>query len=122
MAELGEPAFRAAEAELLAELATLAGHVLATGGGAPLHAGPMASLAASGVVVYLDVPLGELIRRQREAPRTRLRGGTLEDEVAGLHAERDGLYRSLADIVLNPQGATSILGALDIRPTGPAAS
>lgn len=121
LAEQGEAAFRTAEVAVLEALARRRGHVLATGGGVVLHPGALAALAASGVVVYLDVPLDERLRRQTAAPRARLREGDLAEELAALHAERDGLYRAAADIVLNPEGPHSILAGLETRPTGPAA-
>ena len=58
----GEPAFRALEHEVIAELLDGPDAVLALGGGAPEHAGTQARLKAA-EVVYLHVSYSDALRR-----------------------------------------------------------
>jgi shikimate kinase len=53
----GEEGFRKREAQVIADLAGVKGHVVATGGGAVLRPENRRNLQASGFVIYLDVPL-----------------------------------------------------------------
>src|SRR5574341_1269526 len=79
----GEAGFRAREAQAIAELTRRDGIVLATGGGVVLLDENRRLLAARGTVVYL---------RATPDPLKRLRE---------LYAERDPLYRSIADVVID---------------------
>jgi shikimate kinase len=97
---LGEPAFRAAEAAVVAELAGRRDHVIALGGGAILSADTRAKLGAAGhPVVYLSGTPDELHRRIAADPATgasrpnltALGGGI--DEVRAVLAKRESLYR-----------------------------
>lgn len=119
LADQGEPAFRAMERDVLAGAAALAGHVIATGGGAVLHAEELAALAATGCVVYLKVPLDDLLDRARARPRPRLCAGSLEDEFVALAAARAPLYEEVAQITLSSPDVDSILGALKGWPQRP---
>jgi shikimate kinase len=98
----GEPGFRAREEQAIEELARLAGIVLATGGGAVLSPGNRRALAAGGTVVYLNAlpeDLYERVRQDRNRPLLATPDplGRLRE----LHAERDALYRSVADLVVD---------------------
>jgi len=98
----GEAGFRAREARMLAELAKRENLVLATGGGAVLSAANRKLLAESGIVVYLRAAPADLARRTRhDRNRPLLR---TEDPLARLEqlfAERDPLYREIADIIVD---------------------
>ncbi|MGI4873783.1 MAG: shikimate kinase [Janthinobacterium lividum] len=60
----GEAGFRQREAAAVREVASRPGPlVVATGGGAPCFHGNMAVLQATGLTVWLDVPLPTLVRR-----------------------------------------------------------
>ncbi len=116
----GEAGFRAREQQAIAELTALNGIVLATGGGAVMAEENRRRLAASGTIVYLNARPEDLFDRVRQDrnrpllacadPLTRLRE---------LHAERDPLYRSLADIVMDtgtqslPALVRALLGRLE---------
>ena len=93
----GEEGFRRREAQTIAELTTMPGIVLATGGGAVLNPENRRHLRASGWVVYLNVPpalLYERTRHDRNRPLLRVADplGKLEE----LYAIRDPLYRETA--------------------------
>ena len=110
----GETGFRARETKMLAELALRSDVVLATGGGAVLSAENRRLLAGNGVVVYLRAAAADLWARTRhDRNRPLLRTGEPLARLEELYAERDPLYRSIADIVIDT-GAQS-LGSLAHR-------
>ena len=104
----GEAGFRAREEQVLAELASLQGVALATGGGAVLAASTRERLAAGGTVVYLNARPEDLYERVRQ-DRNRPLLATADPlaRLRQLHRERDALYRSVADLVIDT-GAQSV--------------
>ncbi|MDQ6619626.1 MAG: shikimate kinase [Pseudomonadota bacterium] len=97
----GEVAFRDREAAVIGELSQRSGIVLATGGGAVLRADNREHLAASGSVLYLHASPQSLWRRVRHnRHRPLLNTGDPLSRLAELYAERDPLYRSIADWVI----------------------
>jgi len=104
----GEAGFRAREALAVESLTTLDGIVLATGGGAVLSEKNRRHLADRGTVVYLSAKPEDLYERVRhDRNRPLLVGGEPLARLRELHAHRDPLYRSIADIVLET-GAQSV--------------
>ncbi len=104
----GESGFRAREEQVLAELTGLRGIVLATGGGAVLSADNRRRLAAGGTVVYLNARPEDLYERVRnDRGRPLLATADPLGRLRELHAERDALYRSVADMVVDT-GAQSV--------------
>jgi len=98
----GEAGFRAREARMLAELALRADIVLATGGGAVLSAENRRVLVGNGVVVYLRAVATDLWTRTRhDRNRPLLRTGEPLARLEQLYAERDPIYRSIADIIVD---------------------
>jgi len=98
----GEPGFRAREAQMIAELTAREGVVLATGGGAVLDAESRQRLAARGTVVYLHAPPADLYERIRhDKNRPLLATADPLARLESLYAERDPLYREVADIVVD---------------------
>ena len=98
----GEPGFRAREAQMIAELTGLEGIILATGGGAVLDAESRKRLAARGTVVYLHAPPADLHDRVRhDKNRPLLATADPLARLETLYAERDPLYREIADIVVD---------------------
>ena len=98
----GEAGFRQREAAVIAELSALEDVVLATGGGAILAQESRRHLAARGTVVYLHAlpeALYERVRRDKNRPL--LATADPRARLSGLYAERDPLYREIADIVLD---------------------
>lgn len=98
----GEEGFRRRECDMLVELTQLANTVLATGGGAVLNSDNRDLLSARGVVVYLETPLEQQLARTRNnRDRPLLEGSDdIEAILRQLMAERDPLYRQIADLVV----------------------
>lgn len=97
----GEEGFRKRESRVVAEVMELSGHVITTGGGAVLLEENRQALQ-KGFVIYLDADPEQLWQRlkndvsrpllqQSDDPRATL---------AALHARRDPLYRSMADLIV----------------------
>jgi shikimate kinase len=104
----GEAGFRLREQQVVAELAELRGIVLATGGGAVLDAENRRRLAAGGTVVYLNARAEDLYERVRhDRNRPLLATADPLARLRQLHAERDALYRDVADLVVDT-GAQSV--------------
>ena len=98
----GEAGFRAREAQLLAELTALDGVVLGTGGGAVLAEENRRRLAARGTVVYLRATPEDLYERvKHDRNRPLLATADPLARLRELHAERDPLYRGVADLVVD---------------------
>lgn len=106
----GEPGFRAAEADLLEELLAEAEGgdpvVLGAGGGVVVTDRNRERLRRSDVaVVYLHAdPPFLASRTQRKAHRPLLTGDPLE-VLTGMYDDRDGLYREVADAVVEVRPA-----------------
>lgn len=102
--EDGEPEFRRAEAELLAEVLVGPPAVVATGGGAVLDPESRRRLADA-FVVWLSAPIDLLVRRLSDVAERR---PLLTDDPAtalrAMAAERDPLYREVADLVVDVEG------------------
>ncbi len=97
----GEPGFRRRETQVIAELATEPGLVVATGGGAVLAPENRACLASQGLVIYLAVaPFHLWERTKNDTNRPLLQVPNPRKRIEELHALRDPLYREIADIVI----------------------
>jgi len=106
----GEEAFRIFESGALEALSRLPPGVVSTGGGIVLRPENRAALRRLGFVLYLHVPEEQLVARLVASSdrRPRLRDGIpLADEIRQVSAERDPLYREVADHTL-PSGGLSI--------------
>ena len=98
----GEDGFRNRESALLDELTARPGVVLATGGGAVLRAENRQRLAARGVVIYLrGQPHDLYLRTRHDKNRPRLMTADPQQRLAELFAQRDPLYREVADLVID---------------------
>ena len=98
----GEAGFRIREAQVIAELCALDDIVLATGGGAVLSEDNRRRLAARGTVAYLHArpaDLWERVRHDRNRPL--LATPDPLKRLEELYAQRDPLYREVADVVLD---------------------
>ena len=101
----GEDGFREREAKLLAEIAQMGDHVVATGGGIVLRADNREVLRRTGTVIYLDAAPRTLFERtRRDTNRPLLRVADPLEKLRELHAVRDPLYREVADIVVPSRG------------------
>ncbi|GAB4223891.1 MAG: shikimate kinase AroK [Francisella sp.] len=105
----GEEGFRKREKEVIADiLAEKQNIVLATGGGAILDPDTRLLLSSRGKVVYLEATIEQQLERtHRDTKRPLLRG--VDDKRAVLEklmAEREPLYRSIADVVVETNDLT----------------
>ncbi len=100
----GWDGFRRRESEAL-RAAARPRSVAATGGGMVVDPANRAFMQASGLVVYLRVPLEELYRRLtadlKPGQRPSLTGKDPLEELAGVLAEREPLYREAAHIIVD---------------------
>jgi shikimate kinase len=111
----GEAGFRKRERQVIAELTAGQGLVLATGGGAVLAAENRQHLAGRGFVVYLRASIEHQLRRTgRTDSRPLLQNGDPRETLERLFALRDPLYREIADLVLDADGANARNLAHDI--------
>jgi shikimate kinase len=97
----GEEGFRRREAEVIRQLSEERDLVLATGGGAVLNPENRRCLARSGIVVYLSVTPQLLWERTRhDKNRPLLQVADPRARIEELFAQRDPIYREIADILV----------------------
>lgn len=120
----GEDGFRRRESAVLQDLLDHPPIVLATGGGAVLKEVNRRTIARSGLVVYIAVdPKGLYERTRHDRTRPLLQVSDPLEKLRELHAQRDPLYREVADIVIdgNRNNAKQIVDLLEkeLRPCNP---
>ncbi len=120
-AQFGEERFRQAESEALEAVATSGRAVVATGGGTFTRAANVEAIRRSGVSVWLDLALEDLLDRLERSPRVRPLFANRE-QAAELWSQRCTWYQQ-ADLRIelspadNPEGVTSrIVELLKERP------
>lgn len=97
----GEAGFRKREKAVIDELTQRQNLVLATGGGAVLDEDNRNLLRQRGVVVYLCATPEQLFKRTaRDRNRPLLQTDDPQEKIKQLLAERDPLYRGVADIIM----------------------
>lgn len=97
----GEASFRDREEASIAELVQRTGIVLATGGGVVIRPANRERLKANGTVVYLHAEPATLRERTRKSRhRPLLNAPDPLARLVLLYAQRDPLYREVADCVL----------------------
>lgn len=97
----GEAGFRRRERKIIDELSRRQHQVLATGGGAVLDEANRRALARRGVVVYLHASADQLFKRTaRDRNRPLLQTADPQQRIRELLAQREPLYREVADIVM----------------------
>lgn len=111
---LGEPAFRAGEARALRDtLASVpSAFVLSLGGGTPTAPGAVTMLQdevsrSRSQLVYLHAPpetLRDRLRGENPIDRPSLTGRPILEEIGEVYATRDGLYRSIASMLVEVGG------------------
>ena len=117
----GEAAFRARETALLARCLDGDGQVVATGGGAVLAPANRERLRERGFVAWLQAdPATQLRRLEGCADRPLLAGADRAARLHALAAERDPLYRDVADLALDTRDAdaAALAEALAARAAG----
>ncbi|WP_303906413.1 shikimate kinase AroK [Thiohalomonas denitrificans] len=97
----GEEGFRRREQDVIDALTAEKDLVLATGGGAVLKPENRAHLSGRGTVFYLFGSIDQLLRRtRRDRNRPLLQTDNPRARLEALMAERDPLYREVADAVI----------------------
>jgi 3-dehydroquinate synthase len=98
----GEASFRRREADMIRELTAGSGLVLATGGGAVLNAESRRLLAERGTVIYLRASVNSILARtSHDKNRPLLQTADPRKKLEDLTAQREPLYREIADIVID---------------------
>ena len=103
-AECGEEAFRQMEtAVLYGLLLSDMDAIISLGGGTPVRRSNIPIIRRLGRVIYLKAPAEVLIDRLKRGAEERpmLYGYELEDRVRGLLRERESIYESVADEILD---------------------
>ncbi|WP_412077744.1 shikimate kinase [Streptomyces xanthophaeus] len=116
----GERRFRELEHLAVARAVAETGSVLALGGGAVLHAGTRALLAGL-PVAFLDVRVGEAMKRVGEGTGRPLLAENPQRLWQELHEERSDLYAVVARVVVPTDGRTpedvarAVIDALELK-------
>jgi shikimate kinase/3-dehydroquinate synthase len=98
----GEASFRRREAEVIRDLTAQEGIVLATGGGAVLDPESRAYLQQRGRVIYLRANVSSImLRTSHDKNRPLLQTADPRKKLEELTAQREPLYRSIADLVID---------------------
>ncbi len=114
----GESGFRDREQRVIEELTQRDNIVLATGGGAVLRDANRQALAARGEVVYLHATIQQQLKRTgRDRNRPLLQVDDPESRLRELMAERDPLYREVADHVVETDGLAARVVAKQLSDT-----
>jgi shikimate kinase len=97
----GEAGFRRRESDLLDELSRGSDIVLSTGGGGVLDAANRQHLRERGFVIYLETTVDQQLRRlAHDRKRPLLAAPDRRERLISLAAEREPLYREIADLVI----------------------
>lgn len=98
----GENGFRDREQKMLQQLTQLKGIVLATGGGAILREENRNLLKEHGYIVYLQCSVDRILERtRRDTQRPLLKTENPKERIQCLFNEREPLYLSCADYVVD---------------------
>ena len=98
----GEQSFRRREADVIRDLTAQTGIILATGGGAVLNPDNRACLKASGIVIYLRANVNSImVRTSHDKNRPLLQTADPRKKLEELTAQREPLYREIADLVID---------------------
>jgi shikimate kinase len=101
----GEVGFRAREQNVIDDLTSREGIVLATGGGAVLHDDNRQHLSSRGFVIYLHcTPDQQFERTYRDRNRPLLQTEDPLERLRKLMETREPLYRQAADMVVSTEG------------------
>jgi shikimate kinase len=104
----GEEGFRKRESAILGDLAEKNSIVLSTGGGIILSDANRDLLSARGSVFYLDTPIDiQLERTAKDQDRPLLKEGDPKKILSKLHKERESLYQSVADHIVETASKSS---------------
>jgi shikimate kinase len=125
-AEIGEPAFRAKERQVIARLLRGERAVIALGGGAFMDPETRALVRATGCSIWLRAELDVLVRRTaRLKKRPLLATGDPRATLARLLEQREPVYAEADQVIDSGKGPVSavvaqVLDALALEPVGSA--
>ncbi|MBM2829581.1 MAG: 3-dehydroquinate synthase [Gammaproteobacteria bacterium] len=103
----GEAGFRKRESQMINELTSNSGIVLATGGGAILDPENRKYLSERGFVIYLRASIEQLLRRTaKDQKRPLLQTDNPRAKIEELLAERGPLYEEIANMIVDTDGRT----------------
>jgi len=112
----GEARFRQRERDVIADLTTLDGVVVATGGGVILDPANRERLAKTGTVVYLETTIDTLVRRTKTAKtRPLLMTDDPRAVLERMMVVRRPLYEGAADLRIETTGRQVRAVAADIQ-------
>lgn len=98
----GQDGFRKRESLVIEELCQMSDIIMATGGGAVLMPENREFLKDSGKIIYLRGKVNDLYQRTRhDKTRPLLQGGNMKQKLERLYLERDPIYTSLADYIVD---------------------
>lgn len=100
----GESYFRALEHLMAKELEKKDNVVIATGGGVVINESTMKALSANGTVIYLHIPVLDIVKRlEGDTQRPLLQNTSLKDKLEQVYSDRKSLYKKYADVILTVQ-------------------
>jgi shikimate kinase len=103
----GESGFRKREIQMIDELTSLSGIVLATGGGVVLMEQNRINLKKNGIVIYLKASPDLLMNRtEKDRNRPLLQTGNRLKTIKELLEVREPLYEEIADFIIDTDGHT----------------
>lgn len=112
----GESGFRLRETNVLRELVAKDGAVVATGGGIVTRPENCDLMRSNGVVFYLTASVDQLVKRtSRDKKRPLLQVENPRQKIVDLLEERDPLYRSVANYVIQTDHFSPKTAVADIR-------
>ena len=104
----GEEGFRKRESDILLEMVQKNSIVLSTGGGIILSDNNRELLSSRGTVFFLSTPIYiQVERTSKDKDRPLLKKGDPTKILTKLHKEREGLYQSVADYVVDTENKSS---------------
>ena len=104
----GEAGFRRRETTVLRDLVERPAAVIATGGGTILATENREIMARAGLVIFLNVSVAQQLKRTGSGEgRPLLQRGDHEETLNQLMAEREPLYRALADVIISAGGGNA---------------
>lgn len=109
----GETRFRAMENEICRKYSKLSNQAISTGGGIILNKENIEYLQQNGIIIFLDVPLQELVQRNPK-DRPLLQN---QENIEKLYYERIELYRKYADITVEKRGykANNTINEIEVK-------
>jgi shikimate kinase len=114
----GEAKFRSRETMMLEELVAKHHIVLATGGGIVLSEKNRELLSRHGTVIYLNATAEDLWQRiHHDKNRPLLHVANPQEKLQQLFHERDAIYRSVANIIVNTdnQNLQNLVNELELK-------